>query len=1201
MVLLHWSTLQPSSSSNIAAVRFAAPVRVTSLRIFPTGAQPFAQHPHIIASTEPDAFFLKVFFNAQPINPQQAKDKQRAVNALVPSVIAYSGGQVEFTVDIGAEYASRLMIIKGNFQKVSMAVYGDLISESSPVVAYEPKPLPVVESVPLSHAVDPANSSDPSELARKLLSLIPDSPSLPLVIRFMFCLKPIDKDWDHPDFPYLYAHIDHDEDFLHLESVVDNLSRPIPEDTTAESLEVFAGRIIEMIGPKDSDQAYFISRLISISASQVPDMARILLQHLELELIFDAQVIDETTTNRLLDAAANGDIARTFNNPFFLQMFKDAAEELKSERNTYHAINRLLTRIHGWETFEDALTNRQGDFFESAQFLKDIGAGEQSIGIWLESMIIHDDIATKLAAAPVLPSRPHPPNLLNDKTGNITHDEFISFVRAFIGIASVLAVWAWSDSIGNDDCRAQALAILQLWQNVSGYREIVNHLLLLRQLTRRLGWITSDNVIPRKSSILAERVLLSLTQEPHAILHEHFTSTVLALAPPLSHIPESERLTLRKISCVAEDGLSAALEELAYKSDHPLSQRRLRTLRASLQITSSALDENYEGDWHLIERFWNEQNQDLNIRLIDILTGVSQDLDAHFLVTSTAPPRNQSLVEHLFCTADGILHLLMRLMPMFPLDVRSLRTLIRAVSDVFACASMADTLYAQFNTACSAAQQTRQSCLEILRNSCEPECVVEPNTTGAEVVIKTLMKHTTESQGKDPVNHLLQIAAIIDHILPLPPDPGSMSDVASERGAQHWVTYVLPRVLADLKNFLRLLDVENRLHFLRRLIRLDEGTTAIGEWMLIEEMKHTTETLEALAGPSISAHLRLVLQHDVYLSLCVLHQLMVPESTTSQWCLDAIVLTNALSRSIARCLMGVLEGNYTCEPLTAVIKTLTGQANRFDEGLWRVILLGYLRVTQLEGLYLTESMQCILNLFKRETSFSSNTVVSSDPLHLEIARMLSALADIHSIVDTTLAGELLEILEWLTEQDEQGVDKGQKRDTVLYGISSTAFTQLCDSMKFAFLSNPSNAHKADLVMSLQKRISVRFVTDEKDRLPPFSDLPVTLQLSIETIEDILKGERQGDTGDEEKGTTPSTPKGSKTPDLLGVVISPPAALFRSPAATGLTKTYMNNDFRQLRQVPSSRLNTSRLPSMHGESFISWLPLVLNSCLGNSSS
>jgi hypothetical protein len=52
--------------------------------------------------TEPDAFFLDVFFNAHPTSAE-SKDKQRAANALVPTSIAYAGGQVDFSVDMGTE------------------------------------------------------------------------------------------------------------------------------------------------------------------------------------------------------------------------------------------------------------------------------------------------------------------------------------------------------------------------------------------------------------------------------------------------------------------------------------------------------------------------------------------------------------------------------------------------------------------------------------------------------------------------------------------------------------------------------------------------------------------------------------------------------------------------------------------------------------------------------------------------------------------------------------------------------------------------------------------------------------------------------------------------------------------------------------------------------------------------------------------
>ena len=124
-MLLHWCILEPSGPSNLAAIRFASPTRVRSISIFPTDAQPFSQSPEIVAyvnavflyskvlispsRTEPETFYLDVFFNAHPIHPtlnSESKERLRAPNALVPSVIAYAGGQMDFTVDMGFEVRS---------------------------------------------------------------------------------------------------------------------------------------------------------------------------------------------------------------------------------------------------------------------------------------------------------------------------------------------------------------------------------------------------------------------------------------------------------------------------------------------------------------------------------------------------------------------------------------------------------------------------------------------------------------------------------------------------------------------------------------------------------------------------------------------------------------------------------------------------------------------------------------------------------------------------------------------------------------------------------------------------------------------------------------------------------------------------------------------------------------------------------------
>lgn len=53
--------------------------------------------------TEPEAFFLDVFFNAHPTVSMDPKQKQKASNALIPSTMAYPGGYVDFTIEMGDE------------------------------------------------------------------------------------------------------------------------------------------------------------------------------------------------------------------------------------------------------------------------------------------------------------------------------------------------------------------------------------------------------------------------------------------------------------------------------------------------------------------------------------------------------------------------------------------------------------------------------------------------------------------------------------------------------------------------------------------------------------------------------------------------------------------------------------------------------------------------------------------------------------------------------------------------------------------------------------------------------------------------------------------------------------------------------------------------------------------------------------------
>jgi hypothetical protein len=181
----------------------------------------------------------------------------------------------------------------------------------------------------------------------------------------------------------------------------------------------------------------------------------------------------ELTLLRLLDASTNPSVSRGLNVPWFLGILSTIEITPATDRESKLAARKLAMRLQQWQILEDALSNTQADFHAAAGLMKDIGTSEQSFGIWLECMTTHPDLLTKLAENPVLPiAHSRPPVLLGSRLSAVSHDEFVSFVRAYIGVASVLAVYAWADSLPNDRCRERTLGVLRLWQGVDGYREV---------------------------------------------------------------------------------------------------------------------------------------------------------------------------------------------------------------------------------------------------------------------------------------------------------------------------------------------------------------------------------------------------------------------------------------------------------------------------------------------------------------------------------------------------------------------------------------------------------------------------------------------------------------------------------------------------------------------------------------------------------
>jgi hypothetical protein len=148
------------------------------------------------------------------------------------------------------QYATRLIIVQGNFESVSMAIYGDIVTDIQQFpTAYNPNPTLTFDSIPLSKPLDPSNTNDPTLLAKQILALTPDPPPLSVLIRLMYCVKPSNSDWDHPDFPYLYVDLDQDIADFDLEKACKLTTSQIPDDLSLDRLSCFAGQVVETIGP----------------------------------------------------------------------------------------------------------------------------------------------------------------------------------------------------------------------------------------------------------------------------------------------------------------------------------------------------------------------------------------------------------------------------------------------------------------------------------------------------------------------------------------------------------------------------------------------------------------------------------------------------------------------------------------------------------------------------------------------------------------------------------------------------------------------------------------------------------------------------------------------------------------------------------------------------------------------------------------
>ena len=651
-----------------------------------------------------------------------------------------------------------------------------------------------------------------------------------------------------------------------------------------------------------------------------------------------------------------------------------------------------------------------------------------------------------------------------------------------------------------------------------------------------------DSDVPNKAGIDAEHLLVGLAKDPRAMLNSELTRCILSLRLPQSYITEDEYDSMRTVAYIVDDGLLGAADRLLQPVERPPSARSLRAIRVALAVVDQELQN--RGEREVMEEFWKEGSCSLETCLVEVFTAMIEEIGEYF---SVYPPPASSieLISQLFRVADDVLKLLIRLIPMYPLPGRVIRSLSSSAADLFVYSDAADMLYSQASPACIAAQEVRQTCIDVVRLLASSQEPLPGGKLVAEVVLRTLFQHGLRVDDHDPTRHTLQVFYLVDLLLPL---SGEVS------GADPWIHRVVPNMLQELWAFARVLDTENRAHFVRRLVELDRGVIGIGEWLLEQELKELGQTLRSFEEPDLRPHLRLVRQYQLSLSFRFLLDLISSSSDASTWCIKSMTTSPELAYYLTVVLQMCIEQDISSSQLTKIVFSLSGSDEAIDDSLKLPLLLCLLRGTQRRGI---SSSEVISALYLVQTILLSTdrTETIEDNVSSELGGLLESLQDAGKLAEREMAEALFGVFEWLMgSEGEPFILRGTSKPTL-----DTTLSYMRDVL------GPEKHATLDAIPS-------RFTPGEErvSRSPVV--LPDSIELPLKDIEDLIRAPTPA----------PSTPpRKVLNQDVLSLVtISPPTALIRSPAATGLTKTYLNNDFRQLRQTPSARQNTSRLPSMH---------------------
>ncbi|KZV94235.1 hypothetical protein EXIGLDRAFT_835113 [Exidia glandulosa HHB12029] len=785
MSLLHSSTLAPNGPHNLAAVRFSSAVRVNKIRI-----------------SNADAVVLDVFLNCQQV-PSPHEPKPKATNALVPTRIVHPGDDPrDYYVNMSPNYTTKLMIVKGDFHSLQLAVYGTVYTPSTPPTSYAPRVHTAPSTSKLPLALDPARADDPLALGTSLLHMTSEPPGLALVAKFALC-HDLHEELNGPDAPQLYTDMKEcleslDLGFDWIRNAAETTRRPISEQVADDALKGFAERVQDSLYDKDEDQAQVLSQLLYNTACQSSPVAELFTSMWDAATFAEifATAPSKALLKNLYMAAASRDVARFLrtglDETFFKSVDKDQA--------LAGLIFDLNARIEGWELFTDDMNP---DPTVLVAWVDHMISHEASLGIFLlcifstPSLI---DTFTNLPSTPI---------------AALGFEDLHTLGRAFLGVGGVLAALAWADAADESGPGGHTLAVLRLLLANDEYGALTRKTLMVPRLFGMVdALIRSDDDLSR-TRMDAEAVILALLAHKDSALHPHvWNRAVESDAPPLFGLHGRER-EIERVADLVYDGLPAALRVVV---DAKVGEDERTLLLFALEIVKDAVRQ--DGVHDVRRTAWKEDLHGLEFALVEIVESSARalvSLTSSFDALSTTSPSTAALA--LLDTAASALDILPDLLGLDSLPAHATRVLVRALISLVSSTRTLQSMYAKLR---NAAHETMGAAYTLVG--------LFSHAPGAgKSVIRALAESTVpESALDDPVSRMQAVADLLDAFLP---------DGGDDDNDGGWIRDVVVPVLPELRELVGVLAPERKASVLLRLIDLDRDGVCVADWLVGEELR----------------------------------------------------------------------------------------------------------------------------------------------------------------------------------------------------------------------------------------------------------------------------------------------------------------------------------------------------------------------------